>query len=56
MEIHIKVHEDSHNSYPSDDLKLILTGCNQTVYLKLSDSDREINITKADLEKALKAL
>lgn len=56
MKIYIKLETDSHNSYPSDTLIISQGYDNACVALQLSDDDREITVSRSQLQAALKAL
>ena len=56
MKISIKLQTDSHNTYPSDTLIISRGYDNACVALQLSDDNREITVSREQLQAALKAL
>lgn len=54
MKISIPLTRDSANSHPEEFLEI--TECDKSVTLKLTSPDREVNVAKEELRRALNAI
>lgn len=56
MRVLIKVVHDSDNSFPTNELEFLFTPNCKTVSLRLTDSDRDIDVDKAELRRVLELI